>query len=71
MKRKTHGWLLMKIWGHMHEQVCHADPRYPRAGRRWQAALRRFEEHHHAERGLSSGRATVRFVNQYSVHRWM
>jgi hypothetical protein len=68
---QPHGWLLGKIWAYMHEKVCHVDPRYPNVAGRWQTALRRFEEHHRAERGLKSGRATVRFVNQYSAHRWM
>ena len=66
-----HGWLLIKIWSKMHEQVCHADARYPSVGKRWKGALKKVEEHHFAERGLSSGRATCRFVNRYTAHRWL
>lgn len=70
--KKPHGWLLAKIWYYMHFRVYHNERNiYPGTARRWERPLRRFEEHHMAERGLRTGRTTARFVNRYTAHRWM
>jgi hypothetical protein len=76
---QPHGWLLSKIWAYMHVRTCHAydDMQrgrwrdYPNKDQRWRSALRRFEQHHMADRGLRLSRASVRFVNRYTAHRWM
>lgn len=64
-------WFLIRIWQFLHRRVCHSDDRYPNVRRRWLRAMQRFDDHHFAERGLRHGRATARFVNRYTAHRWM
>lgn len=76
---RPHSWLLTKIWTYMHVKTFHAYEgmrrgnwrKYPNKDQRWRRALHRFEEHHMAERGLRYDRATARFVNRYTAHRWM
>lgn len=64
------GWFLIRVWQFLHSRVCHND-RAPRAGVRWQRALTRFEDRHLADRGRRTKRATARFLNRYTAHRWL
>lgn len=71
MRRRRHGWLLGRIWSYMHRQTSHSkldrQNRPVASARRWVKAVRRFEDRHLARRG----RASARFLNEYTAHRWL
>lgn len=55
---------LIKCWQFLHHKVCHSDNKVLR--RRWEPALNRLES-----RLLGSDRASMRFANKYTAHRWL
>lgn len=55
---------IIHCWQFLHEKVCHSDNRVLK--RRYGPALRRLEA-----RLFGSDRASMRFANKHTAHRWM
>lgn len=55
---------LIHCWQFLHDKVCHSDNKMLQ--RRWRPALTRLEK-----RLFGSHRASVRFANKHTAHRWL
>lgn len=55
---------LIKCWQYLHHRACHSD--IDSVSRKYKPALMRLEARLHGSR-----RASVRFANKYTAHRWL
>lgn len=56
---------IIKCWQFLHHKVCHGGDNKAMQ-RRWEPALTRLEA-----RLLGSDRASIRFANKHTAHRWL